>query len=352
MPFSYLRAAAAALSLFALSAPSRADFSAAIAPAFRGAACTDYAQWEAFTIPHGGVNSPDVAGSTNSTATLEQLIPGAILTSTGNIYHPFAIPAFTMQDASPADLQQVSLQLSTFGSSRNSQSFILQYTNAQGVQTLAPTHLAYLVQTAGHDELLIEWDLASISDEVTSYSLSFIASAASLSLDAVILDKRWSCAGAGYCFGDGTGTACPCGNVGAAGRGCENSIGTGGGRLTGSGYALVANDSLVLTAEGLPGTVSTLFFQGDAQTGAGAGVAFGDGLRCAGGTVLRLGSRTTSGGSVSFGSGIGVDPDISVAGLVSAAGTTRYYQAWYRNAATFCTPSPFNLTNGYAVTWY
>jgi hypothetical protein len=29
----------------------------------------------------------------------------------------------------------------------------------------------------------------------------------------------------------------------------------------------------------------------------------------------------------------------------------RNYQAWYRNAAVFCSPSTFNLTNGYQVTW-
>ena len=29
----------------------------------------------------------------------------------------------------------------------------------------------------------------------------------------------------------------------------------------------------------------------------------------------------------------------------------RYYQVWYRNAAAFCTPSTFNTSNGYAVTW-
>jgi hypothetical protein len=27
------------------------------------------------------------------------------------------------------------------------------------------------------------------------------------------------------------------------------------------------------------------------------------------------------------------------------------YQLWYRNAAAFCTPSTFNLTNGLDVTW-
>jgi hypothetical protein len=33
------------------------------------------------------------------------------------------------------------------------------------------------------------------------------------------------------------------------------------------------------------------------------------------------------------------------------AGSVRTYQCWYRNAASFCTPSTFNLTNGWQATW-
>jgi hypothetical protein len=29
----------------------------------------------------------------------------------------------------------------------------------------------------------------------------------------------------------------------------------------------------------------------------------------------------------------------------------RRYQVWYRNAAAFCTPDTYNLTNGFEVTW-
>lgn len=47
----------------------------------------------------------------------------------------------------------------------------------------------------------------------------------------------------------------------------------------------------------------------------------------------------------------GGDPLISVRGLVPVAGATRFYQAWYRNAAVFCTSSTFNLTNGLQVVW-
>ena len=38
------------------------------------------------------------------------------------------------------------------------------------------------------------------------------------------------------------------------------------------------------------------------------------------------------------------------AGNVAAPGL-RTYQVWYRNAAAFCTPSTFNLTNGWETTW-
>jgi hypothetical protein len=41
---------------------------------------------------------------------------------------------------------------------------------------------------------------------------------------------------------------------------------------------------------------------------------------------------------------------VSVKGLVTAPGV-RDYQCWYRNAAAFCTPSTFNLTNGLEITW-
>ena len=44
------------------------------------------------------------------------------------------------------------------------------------------------------------------------------------------------------------------------------------------------------------------------------------------------------------------DPSLSAGGLVSTPGT-RTYQAWYRNAAPFCTAATFNLTNGVEIVW-
>jgi hypothetical protein len=42
---------------------------------------------------------------------------------------------------------------------------------------------------------------------------------------------------------------------------------------------------------------------------------------------------------------------VSVRGAIPAASTQRHYQVWYRNAAAFCTPSTFNLSNGLTIHW-
>jgi hypothetical protein len=93
---------------------------------------------------------------------------------------------------------------------------------------------------------------------------------------------------------------------------------------------------------------SALYFQGTAQTPGGAGVPFGDGLRCAAGSILRLAPKSNSGGSSTYPQ-IG-DLAVSVKGSL-AAGATRHYQIWYRNAAAFCNPQTFNLTNAASVVW-
>lgn len=149
------------------------------------------------------------------------------------------------------------------------------------------------------------------------------------------------------CFGDGSAATCPCGNHGSMGSGCANSFGTGG-RLVASGTPSVAVDGLALLANGMPNSAA-LYFQGTSAIGAGTGTAFGDGLRCAAGTVVRLGVQTNSGGSSSFPAP--GDPPISQRGAVPPAGGARHYQVWYRNAATYCTPDTFNLTNGVQVQW-
>jgi hypothetical protein len=125
-------------------------------------------------------------------------------------------------------------------------------------------------------------------------------------------------------------------------------VNAAGAHLAGSGVASISNDTLSLDGSGMTNS-SALYFQGTTQVAAGAGGVFGDGLRCAGGSVIRLGTKINTNGSSSY-PGSGGSLPISVKGA-DAAGNTRTYQCWYRNAAAFCNPETFNLTNGGQTTW-
>ena len=151
--------------------------------------------------------------------------------------------------------------------------------------------------------------------------------------------------GSSFCFGDDSQAACPCGNIGGEGEGCANGLGNGA-LLTGSGSASLSDDDLVLTTSQLtPG--SGLYFQGNNAVNGGDGNPFGDGLRCAGGSVRRIevtfantGNDLTTSTSVS----IATQGDVSV-------GQTRHYQYWYRDSLGSPCSSGFNLSNAYEVTW-
>jgi hypothetical protein len=153
-----------------------------------------------------------------------------------------------------------------------------------------------------------------------------------------------------YCFGDGSGTPCPCGNAGAAGNGCANSANALGANLVASGIARIGGpgiDTLVLAGSGMP-SKSCFYYQGTNRHNGGAGIVFGDGLRCAGGVPVLLGYRLNMSGASSFGPPLG--PSVSMAGGVMAPGT-QTYQVTYQDTAAYCTPSQFNHTNGLNVCW-
>lgn len=153
-----------------------------------------------------------------------------------------------------------------------------------------------------------------------------------------------------YLVCDGTGifAACPCGNAGLPGRGCDNSFATGGGRLQASGLPIVSDDSYTLTVDGVPPVTSVLFFQGTTTPESNPFVV-GDGLLCVSGAIIRLATKTTTTGSAVFPSG--ADPLLHVKGQIPAGGATRYYQAWYRNPVAFCTADTFNFTSAIRVVW-
>jgi hypothetical protein len=64
-----------------------------------------------------------------------------------------------------------------------------------------------------------------------------------------------------HCFGDGSASACPCGNSSAVGAnaGCLNSFGSGG-ALRGNGVGSMGCDGFVLSAANMPPSSTALFF--------------------------------------------------------------------------------------------
>jgi uncharacterized membrane protein len=211
---------------------------------------------------------------------------------------------------------------------------LIDYLNSLGVQGMSPAYTDLGIVSA------ISGDGNVIVGTGTGFGLGQAASGWVVELHGALHT------GTSFCSGDGTGTACPCGNVGISGQGCASSVNTLGAVLGAQGLASVSGDTVVLQGSGMPNS-SALYFQGTTQVANGAGSLFGDGLRCAGGSIVRLKAVTNSSGASQYPNA--GDPSVSTKGAVTPG--TRTYQVWYRNAAAFCTPSTFNLTNGLSILW-
>ena len=159
--------------------------------------------------------------------------------------------------------------------------------------------------------------------------------------------------GTPFCFGDGSGAQpCPCGNTGAAGNGCDNSAGTGGARLDASGHT--SPDNVVLVTQGELPTVLSIFLQGDMSI---APSNFGDGLRCAGGSLKRLGAKNAFNGWVAYpeGAELSITAKSASLGDTIPPGGTRHYQTYYRDSVLGFCPAPpgnsWNVSRAVSITW-
>jgi hypothetical protein len=158
-----------------------------------------------------------------------------------------------------------------------------------------------------------------------------------------------------FCFGDGSGAPCPCGNSGGAGRGCENSISTGGALLGWTGNASVGTDTFVLSSSGERPASLTVFWQGANES---AGTSFGDGVACFSNPGLRrLYFKNASAGTATApqGAEASVSARSAALGDTLSMGATRIYHTFYRDPdPAFCaspTGSTFNTSNGLRVIW-
>lgn len=175
-------------------------------------------------------------------------------------------------------------------------------------------------------------------------------------------------AGRSTCSNDTLGTdhvtPCPCGNQGALGNGCSNSMNSAGARLT--AYGVTSDDDvsqpgptpIVLRSAGLPSSSYTMFLQHDAV----GDTVFHDGVLCAGGSLVRLRGRPA--GAQQFEPpGVALFPNSFFAqdstttlssrgGVAVGSGLIRHYAAWYRNASmSFCPPDTANVSNGVTIVW-
>ena len=158
--------------------------------------------------------------------------------------------------------------------------------------------------------------------------------------------------GTAYVFGVGgqpyayCTSGAPCGNNYVAG-GCINNLSTGvGARLLGCGTASIASDDFRLNAVQLPsGTLYIPVLSPAAITP----IQNGNGLLALGSPLIRLGSASAIGTTMTSGPNFLSSPPMAASGQVVPGNTLRF-QLWYRNPAPGCSPANTNYTNGYEVT--
>ena len=149
-----------------------------------------------------------------------------------------------------------------------------------------------------------------------------------------------------FCSGDQG--LCPCGNDndGSNGvAGCANGTSLGGAALSALGSTSIASGDLTLSVQGATPSQPCLFFQGNNAINDGSGVAFGDGLRCAGGGVIRLQVRFADVAGFAQ-----TSIDLASAGGC-AVGDMKRYQGWYRDPTVSLCGASFNLSNGVELVW-
>ena len=180
-------------------------------------------------------------------------------------------------------------------------------------------------------------------------------------IDSCSLDPSSPCNQALYfCFGDGSGTACPCGNISHLGerRRCRNSTGKGA-RLDASGQPDVGADTLRFPLDGGPPFSFAFLISGGValpMSSPGAGLLDADGLRCVGGGLTRHGARSTdSAGTIGVTTPGWGPPNGPPGGLAAQGGfvpgQSRYFQVLVRDDITQVCGTGGNRSNGVKITF-
>lgn len=160
-----------------------------------------------------------------------------------------------------------------------------------------------------------------------------------------------------FCFGDGSGTPCPCGNNSPSGHpgGCMNSAGLGA-VLVASGDPSVANDTLSFTCTNATPFALGVLVSANNQLGGGNGILGmppQDGIRCVGGGLLRHGGRSIQFDGTPFqpwGFGAPSPPGGILANAGFVAGQVRHFQLLVREFDTKVCMTGQNTSQAISVT--
>lgn len=201
---------------------------------------------------------------------------------------------------------------------------------------LVGTHAQVIPTVGTHVEMIFSVTALRIDEVIFEGSGPNQNGAFFALLDRVRFDAQP--VGIPFCLGDGSARPCPCGNEGDTGQGCKNSSGQGG-VMQAYGSTSVSLDELFVIASNLPPNVPALLFTGDAIVPNG-GLPFGDGLRCTGGQIQRLGTQVANAAGVAQWN----DQVLSTANWPLFA--TRNWQVWFREPNPNCTGGNFNVTMG------
>ena len=217
-----------------------------------------------------------------------------------------------------------------------------------GVTTSVSVNSAGLPANSNSDYPSISADGRYVSFD--SYANNLVPGDTNGVYDIFVRDRGAASAFAPFCFGHGSAPGCPCANNGSSGHGCENSAATGGALLAATGVASFSNDTVQLTSSGeLPSSLS-IVLQGNSVIWP---VNFGDGLRCAGGSLRRLYVKGASGGIINVPQ-VG-DPSLALQsaylGDLIPLGATRIYQVYYRDSNLGFCPGGFNVSNAMLIAW-
>jgi len=322
------RATRLALPLLVVGA-AHAAFTNSEVPAFRGQANTEFAGWEVFTDPFPGDNQPDDPATTADDAVIAQTTPGALITSTGNIYNPAGAPHFVVSDNVPGDLQEVVLQVATQGTPLDYGSFVLTFAASDGsTQQLVPASTSTLWNTGGTVEDRFDWDLSGVSDEILAYTIDFEAAGPHLSLDAVLLDTRFEARrpitlGTSYCTANANSTGLP------------SSIAAFGSDVAG-------DNNLALTCVDIPLNRFGYFLASENQ-GFFTHPGGSQGNLCLAQPIGRFATQVQNSGTSGS---IGIAVDLTDVPLLGAArsGETWNFQCWYRDVG-----SASNFSDGVSI---